>query len=256
MKTLLLIPMLLSSMNLMAADEISVKAAGLQVVWEDGAEYFNGFKTFNSKPGVNLALILETKGDSFVDLDQNESKVIVGGVKGSCWFFGSGGLSEDAKHLKLKIGADGAKPSDGKVEVKGDVVVMTASGKGELSSEMIEWKKNSVVKFPKDSGLPDFKVGEIGKPDWGDEKWEVTLKTKKDFEKFVSVKFVDEKGKEFEGKRGGWSRMGMLGKVDISVSYKVKDPVKHAKMVVEYWKGVKKVKVPVNMTIGMDGVSK
>ena len=232
--------------------DISVKPAGMQVVWDDGTEHFE-FKTMNSKPGVVMTVMLDTDGDPFISLDQNASKITVGGAKANCWFFGSQGLSKDAKHLRVKLDAPGAKLKGGKVAIEGELVVKTAKGKGSLETGMIDWKKGGKVEFPKGSGLPVFTIDKIGKPDWGDEKWEVTLKTNQDFEKFVSIKFVDEKGKELEAKRGGWSRMGMMGKVSVTVSYKVKIPVLKAKMVVEYWKNVKNVKVPVKFSVGIDG---
>jgi len=229
-----------------------VKPLGVQVVWDDGTEFFK-FKTFNSKPGVMMSVMLATDGDPFVSSDQNACKLTVGGAKVNCWVFESQGLAEDAKHMRVKVDAPGAKLKDGKVTVEGELLVKTANGKGVLETEMIDWKKGGEVKFPKESGLPVFTIEKIGKPDWGDEKWVVTLKTNKDFEEFVSVKFIDENGKELKASRAGSSRMGMMGVVSISVSYKVKTPVTKAKMVVEYWKNVKNVKVPVKFSIGMDG---
>lgn len=253
MKNLFVLPLLLACSGSMAFGDVTVKPAGMQVVWHDGAEHFDGFKTFNSKPGIKLALLLETDGNPFVGLDQNKSKVTVNGVKADCWFFGSNGLSKDLKHLKLDVSAEGAKVKDGKVEAKGELVVSTASGKGEVSTEMIEWKKGATVEFPKEAGLPTFKVEKIGKPDWGDEKWQVTLKCNKDFEKFVSAKFVDEDGNEHKATRGGWSSMGFFGKKTVTVSYKAPVTLSKAKMVIEVWKDVQKVKVPINLSVGGDG---
>lgn len=235
---------------------IEVKPAGMQVVWNDGAEHFNGFKTYNSKPGIQVVLMLFTDGERFVAMDNKASKIAVEGAKGQCWFFGSQSLSKDGKVMKVRVDAEGAKNSGGKVSVKGDVVITTASSKGKLSTGMIEWKKGAMVKFPKESGLPTFKISEIGKPKWGDEKWEVTLECNAEFEKFVSVQFVDDQGNEQEGKRGSWSSMGMGGIKKVSVSYKAKKPITKGEMVIEYWQGIKKVKVPVDLSLGINGVGK
>jgi len=233
-----------------------VRPAGVQMVWDDGSDHFESFKTFNTKKGIKLALFLKTDGNSLVKLDQGKSKVTVCGEKGDCWFFGSSSITKDGKMLRLEVGADGAKPADGKIIVDGELVVISATGKGQISTGMIEWKKGGSVQFPKDSGLPTFEIEETGKPKWGDEKWEVTLKCSQDFERFVSVKFVDDQGVEHKGSRGSWSSMGFLGKKTVTVSYKAPEVLTKAKMVVEYWDGLKEEKVPVNLTIGFDGKKK
>jgi len=255
MKKSIIIPMLLCCLGSFAFGEVSVRPAGVQMVWDDGSDHFESFKTFNTKKGIKLALFLKTDGNSLVKLDQGKSKVTVCGEKGDCWFFGSSSITKDGKMLRLEVGADGAKPADGKIIVDGELVVISATGKGQISTGMIEWKKGGSVQFPKDSGLPTFEIEETGKPKWGDEKWEVTLKCSQDFERFVSVKFVDAKGVEHMAKRGSWSSMGFLGKKTVTVSYKASEVFTKAKMVVEYWKGVKEEKVPLNLVIGLDGVS-
>ena len=256
MKKSMMLPMLLCCLGSSAIAEVSVSPAGVQMVWDDGGDHFGNFKTFNTKKGIKLALFLKTDGSSFVKLDQGKSKVTLCGEKGMCWFFGSSSISKDGKMLRLEVGADGAKPVDGKIKVEGELVVISATGKGQISTEMIEWKKGGSVKFPKESGLPTFKIEKTGKPKWGDEKWEVTLKCSQDFERFVSVKFVDDKGVEHKGKRGSSSSMGFLGKKTVTVSYKASEVLTKAKMVVEYWDGVKEEKVPVNLIIGLDGKKK
>lgn len=256
MKYLIMIPILSCCLSLSTFGAVSVSPAGVQMVWDDGGEHFGNFKTFNTKKGIKLALFLKNDKASFVKLDQNKSAVKVCGEKGRCSFFGSSSISEDGKMLKLEVGADGAKPVDGKIVVKGELVVISATGKGEVSTEMVEWKKGGSVQFPKDSGLPTFKIETMGKPKWGDEKWEVTLKCSEDYEQFVSVKFIDEKGVEHKAKRGSWSSMGFFGKKTVTVSYKAPEVLTKAKMVVEYWKGTQEEKVPVNLVLGLDGEKK
>ena len=255
MKKYLMIPFLFGCVCSFSYGGVTIKTAGAQVVWDDGGEHFGNFKTFNAKPGVKLALILETNEHSFVNLDQQDTNVTIGGVKGQCWLFGSSAISKDGKFLRVEVGGDGAKPVKGKVEAKGEITVTTASGKGQVSTEMIQWKPGQEVRFPEDAGLPTFKIDKIGKPKWGDDKWEVTLKCNKDFEKFVSVKFVDEKGHEHKAKRGSWSSMGVMGIKTVSVSYRSPDEISKAKMVAEVWNDVKKIKVPVSLSVGMDGLS-
>lgn len=254
MKKLLITTLLLSGMAPLCSAEITAKPVGLQVVWDDGGDSFGGFTTFNSKPGVNLALHIHTDSDSLIGIDQNESKVTVGGAEGQLSFFGSSSsIAKDGKTLKLEINAKGAKPTNGKFKTTGEVVVTTANGKTQFTTELIDWKAGAKVEFPKEANLPTFEVESVGKPDWGDEKWEVSLKTNKKFESFVSVTFIDDKGKEHKAKKGSSSSMSGLGMTSVTVSFKAPETISKAKMVVEAWKGLTKTKVPVNFTLGAAG---
>lgn len=254
MKKSLVIPLLLGCITTLSHAEVTVTPVGLQSVWDDGGDTFGGFKTFNSKPGVKIALHVQTDKDTLIGIDEKESKVNVGGVEALYSFYASSSsISKDGKTLRLDIKAEGAKPVNGKIVTSGEVVVSTANGKKLISSEVLEWKKGAKVQFPKEANLPTFEIDKIGKPDWGDEKWEVTLKTNKEFDKFVSVKFIDEQGKEHNAKRGGSSSMTFLGKTSVTVSYKAPENISKAKMVVEVWKGLNKTKVPVNFTLGNSG---
>ena len=92
--------------------------------------------------------------------------------------------------------------------------------------------------------MPTFTVDKVGKPEWGDEEFEVTLKCKKDYQEPASVKFVDEDGNEQEADRSGSMRMGIGKMVNIEVSYKAKKKMTKGKLVIEYWKDLEKVSVP------------
>lgn len=231
---------------------VTVKPAGMQVVWDDGDKAFGGFRTFNSEPGVRLSLILESDAASFIGVDEDACEVKIGGQEADCSFFGQQSeLSEDGKKLRLKFSAKGAKDDGGKVPVSGKIMVETASEKGEVSSNEVEWKEGAVLKFPEESGLPEFTVDKVGKPDWGDDEFEVTLKCKKDYPEPAGVKFVDENGKEQEADRSGSMRMGIGKMVKIEVNYKAKKAMTKGRLVIEYWKDLEKVSVPVEMKLGL-----
>lgn len=237
----------------MAYGEVTVKPSGIQMVWDDGAKLFDGFKTFNQDPGAKLAFIFKSDGDAFVGLDEDASSVKVGGVDASFWFFASQAMSEDRKAMKMSLIAKGAEVKDGRLPVKGEIVVMTASGKEELKTDLQLWEKGGKVAFPEAAGLPVFTIDKIAKSKWDDKTWDVTLKCKKEFDSFVSVKFVDEEGKEHEAERGSWSSMGVLGMRTVTVSYRSKYKPTKARMVVEVWKGVEKVKLPIDYAMSLVG---
>jgi hypothetical protein len=238
----------------LAMGGISAKAVGLQMVWDDGSEIFSGFRTFNSKPGMTVAVRLDSDGPSFIDVVENESELTLCGKEAKCKFFKmKSTLSEDGKHLRVDVEADGAKAVGGKVAVDGVIMVKTASKKDTATTKMLDLKPGTVVEFPEESGLPKFTVTKVGKPDFGNEKMAVSLKCSKDFEKPVSVKFVGEDGKEQVAKSAGWSRFSMGKSVTVNVGYKVPEKMARAKLVVEYWKDLKKEKVPVKFEVGLDG---
>lgn len=237
-----------------AAAEITVKPMGMQVIWDDGGETFGGFKTFNHNEGVQVSFLLESDGASFIKIDDDASKVKIGGQEADCSFFGQQSeLSKDGKKLRIEFDAKEAKAEGGKVPVSGEIVVQTASKKGEVASNEVEWKKGAVLKFPEESGMPAFTIDKVGKPEWGDEEFEVTLKCNKDYPEPAGVKFIDENGKEQEADRSGSMRMGFGKMVKIEVSYKAKKAMTKGKMVVEYWKDLEKVSVPVEFKLGLEG---
>lgn len=254
MKKSLFSVLLLGFSATLAHSDITVKPAGMQIVWDDGGETFDGFKTFNSKPGVNLVFHLTTDKGKLIGVDTEKSKVQVGGAESYCSFYdSSSSRSKDGKTIKLELNTEGAQPTEGKFKTSGEIVVSTANGSAELSSSDIEWKKGSKVQFPEQANLPIFEIDKIGKPSWGDDKWEVTLKTNKKFDKFVSVKFIDENGKEHKATRGSWSSMSMFGKSSVTVSYKAPVKITKAKMVVEVWQNLNTTTVPFNFTFGTSG---
>jgi hypothetical protein len=165
-------------------------------------------------------------------------------------------LSEDGKKLRLKFSAEG---SEGRGRNgAGERRDRRADGEreGEVESNEVEWKKGAVLKFPEGSGLPSFTVDKVGKPDWGDDEFEVTLKCKKDYPEPAGVKFVDGEGNEQEADRSGSMRMGFGKMVNIEVSYKAKKTMTKGKLVIEYWKDLENVVVPVEMSLGLgDGDS-
>jgi hypothetical protein len=75
--------------GLVRAAEVTVKPAGLQVVWDDGHKAFGGFRTFNSQPGVQVSFLLESDGASFIDVDDDACSVKIGGEEADCLVFRS-----------------------------------------------------------------------------------------------------------------------------------------------------------------------
>ena len=133
------------------------------------------------------------------------------------------------------------------------VTVSVASGKKKVETKNITWAKGAKVIFPRDSGLPVFTVDKVGKTKWGEKKWFISLKCTQDFKRFASVAFIDEQGKIHKAVRGSWSSFGFGKNVTVTVDYKTTEKITSGKMVVEYWSGLKKIQIPIDMNIGFDG---
>lgn len=235
-----------------AAAEITVEPAGLQVVWDDGGRAFGGFKTYNMSKGVSVALHLKSDSDSIIGLDEHDSSITIGGKNADMGFFSADhGISEDGKTAKVDFEADKAEAVDGKLEVKGTIVVVAANEVAEASTGLIEWQEGLEVVFPDDAKFPKFTVSKVGKPDWGDEQFAISLKCNEDFREPIRVRFIEEDGTEHEASGDGYSRMKMGKIVKMEFGYKTDKKFSKARMVIEYWKDAKKVDVPVELKLGL-----
>jgi len=67
------------------------------------------------------------------------------------------------------------------------------------------------------------------------------------------ARLIDENGREQEADRSGSMRMGFGKMVNIEVSYKAKKKMTKGKLVIEYWKDLEKVSVPVDLKLGLGG---
>ena len=249
--TLLLLPIL--SGTLIAADP-EVKLAAVQVVIDDGAKEFDGFKTFNSDTGYNVALIVRAADKQMVGFDDDKATITIGGAKTNCRFFGKQAFSEDHLALRIEFNTDGKATvsPDGSLAVKGELPITLASGKAETRSEPFAVEKGAEVKFPADAkDMPTLKVKSTGKPKWGDNKLEIEFTTNRRVDDFAGIRFLDKDGKEIESDRGGSSWMSMMGKGSGTFSYTFKTEPKELILVIDNWTGKEEKKLAVDLKAGL-----
>jgi hypothetical protein len=131
------------------------------------------------------------------------------------------------------------------VETTGKVVMNTASSQVEVEQNKLVLEVGSMLKL----GPVTMKVKKTGKPQWGKQPLEVTFDTDGEFEKLAEIHFYDVSGKEIKSSRGSKMSMSMGGLKMVQVSYRLAQEVKAVSVKAKFWKGLKKVEVPVTINI-------
>ncbi len=69
----------------------------------DGAEDFDGFRTFNSEAGVTIALIVRSPDKTLVGFDSGKAGLKVGGAEATSRFFGNNAFKAAHQELILAL---------------------------------------------------------------------------------------------------------------------------------------------------------
>lgn len=242
--------------------EVKVEVAGLRVVGkayqEEGSE--DELRAFNWTEGTNIALLVSSDEKAIVSFDQDESKIVsFGDDKGTDFLkaknrfssrpysFGMADFSESKMTMMTEIESPGV-PAKGAMTlaVKGELKVSVASKSSLKKSAKVALKKGEKIEV----GDVTLTLGKVGKPDWGDDPLEVSLKGSVDLKNFREVIFYGEDGKEIESKRGSWSSMGMFGKKTYEVSYQLKKKTSQIVLGLEVWTDLEVVTVPLDLKVG------
>ena len=251
MKALLILPCLV--LPVLDAAEPTVTLAGLQVVMDTGEKDFDGFKTFNSDKGYNVALIVRSDGKVMVDFDEDKATITLGGAKTKCSFFSNMAFSDDRKALKLEFRTTDPVQTDGKgqFKVEGGLPVVLAGGKKETRSAAFEVKKGAEITFAEGAeGMPKLEVKSIGKPDFGDAEFEIEFSTNRKMDQFAGIRFYTKDGKPVDADRGGSSWMSFGNKGSGEVSYRFKTKQTDLVLAVESWTEREEVTLNVDFSAG------
>lgn len=248
---ILLIPLFVLTAS---ASEPVVKLAAVQVIFDDAAEEFDGFKVFNGDKGHHVALLVRAGDKQIVGFDDDKAKLTIGGADAECRFFGSNAFSKDRKCLRLEFNTEGgAKVSpNGSLKVTGVLPVILATGKKETRSEVFTIAKDASVTFPAgEKDLPKFKVKSSGKPQWGDDPFQIELSLDRKPDEIAGVRFYTKDGKELEANRtsSGWMGFGNKGSGEITYTFKAahKDLI----LAVETWTGSQNLNISVDLEAGL-----
>lgn len=228
----------LGSLSLHAA-EPTVTLAGIRTIWNDAEKEFDGFKTFNSDKGTAVAVLISVTEGSIVAFDDDKAKFTINGKPAKVRF--GGDISKDHKHLKLEVETTAAVTAAelATLKLEGALPITTATGSTEIKSDPFEVKPDTKVTFTTGK-LPaerSLTVDKSGKPEWGDDPFQVSFKSDRKFDEFASISFTGADGKALESSRGGSSTMSMMGKTTAEVSYTFKQKADKLVMVLSVWTG-------------------
>lgn len=247
-----LLSSLLLATSLLHAAEPTVTLAGLRTVWNDGDKEFDGFKTFNSEKGTAVAVIISVTEGSIVAFDADKAKFTLGGKPAKARF--GGDISKDHKHLKLEIQTEAplAAADLAGLKLEGTLPITTATGSTEIKSDPFEVKPGTKVTFTS-TKLPterSLTVDKSGKPDWGDDPFQISFKSDRKFEEFAKIAFTTADGKSLESSRGGSSSMTMMGKTTAEVSYNFKQKADKLVIVLSAWTGFESKPLKISLSAG------
>lgn len=248
-----------------ALGDVKVEVAGLQVTGkgytaEGEKDGFNSVRAFSWHAGTRVGLLVTSSEKSIVRLDEDKSKVTSFtddqetdftkakgrfGKKGA--EFGMSSESDDGKAIVTHVESPGLPKKGAKaLTLKGDIVVALASKSKEVKSGVTALEKGTKLVV----GENAFEIESAGKPDWGDEPLQITLKSSVSHKDFKGFHFYDAGGDKIESKRSSSGSMGMFGKRTYTVSFNLKKKVDKVVLAVDAWSDLEVVKVPFDFTIG------
>lgn len=235
------------------AEQVTIKPAGLQIVWDDLKDAFGGFKTFNAEEGVKLALAVRGTEKKIIGFEKKTSKVAV--TDGTNDLDAELGMwnkiSDDGKVMRAEIKTKKLPAADAvgfNVTGSFDVTLASKTETGTVGPRAL--KKGDKLEI---SDQFKFEVSEIGKPKWGKEPLEITLKWSRKVPDLAAIRFFNEAGKLIESSAGGSSRMGFGNKWTVTKSYKLKEKSDIIKIEVDVWVDSETVTVPVNLKLNLAG---
>ncbi|MGE0434434.1 MAG: hypothetical protein AB7K09_12780 [Planctomycetota bacterium] len=233
-----------------AAAAATSKVVGLKVSSEPYADE-DEMRPFNDMPGTTLAVLIQLPGGGIIDLDRDHSKMtsLVDSTGKSL----AGGSHDGMGHWP-KVSADGkaalvefsgkGRPAAGATFIRlvGTVRLTTATTK-ETFKLATELKTGNKITL----GPMTYTIGNVGKPEWGDEPLEVTFANDGDDGVVAGLRFYDADGTLIESKRGSRSRMSFGRMVKCETSWSLSRDVRNVRIELDAWTDRKERDVPIDV---------
>jgi len=237
-----------------ASAEITIDAIGVRVVKEDfpHEDFKFTIRPLNSEKGTKIAFAVKSSTGGLIALDEDQSKIsslkdgdgkeLLSDQK-SGFPFGQPKISADGKILVFEIGSEKIPAAGTKIlQAKGLLKVALANETKLEKSDLVETSEGNKLSV---AGL-NFEITKAGKPKWGNNPFEITLKTSSDLDQIKEITFLDQSGKAIKADKTGSSSMKMFGKKTVERSFSFKK--KHDKVVVqlEKWVDRKVIEIPLD----------
>lgn len=238
----------------------AVSIGGLSIARPVKGDKFGRSMAFGLQAGTNVSLRVSIPGLQIIELDRDVSMlrkftddkgtVLAKPGKGGgfkSWLGPFAHIAEDGHSCAPSI-RSAKLPVAGAARLTVDATLALVCGESPKTSKCeVALKQGAAVKL----GPIDAKVSEIGKPQFGQMKAEVTFTSSRSFEAIRKLVFLDSGGKEIKSRRAGGGRTTIAGASTYSLSYGLARKVDKVTIKVDYWGGIEKVSVPVKLNFGL-----
>lgn len=261
MRRLVFFLALLGVVPVVGQEKVTVRAAGVSLVWEDEKKIEAAFEhnpILHAHKPVTLAVMIIAGDKKIVSINRDKSKLDLFGddsgtkMKARLEHFPK--IAKDGSAAIVDISGD--KPLARGAEAivaKGAVQLAVASKTDAKRSKLVEVKKGSKVNLGEKFV---FEISDAGKPDWGEDPLSITLKINRDIPEVAKVRFFDEKGEQIEADQAGSSRGGFFRKVTVTRDFNLKRKVGKVFVEMDIWTDLEEKSVPFDLKVGVGGGSK
>lgn len=239
-------------------EKVTFRPCGIRVTADAYGEQGN-LRPFFSFPGTSVSFFIESKNGGLIGFDDDKSKVVTftddkgtnlltPGEFQQAGFNASPQISPDGKVALVNLeGATRPTRNARTVKAVGTFVVHTATKKTPYKAKDVSAVEGARI----DAGPIPLTIKRAGKPDWGDDPFQVTLGATVDMTAVAAVNFYDGAGKPIESTEAGSMSMNFGGQVQIERSYNLKRKVDQLTVEVIHWSDLKTVEVPFNVEVGL-----
>lgn len=241
--------------------ELKVQATGLRVVARAAGED-ESLRPFSSPSGTTVALLVSSEKAGLIQFDAENSALsrftddkgndlltrteIDKDAAGKIGFSMFPKVSADGKFCALEIFAPGRPARDAsRLNVEGVVTMQCASEKRENAVKDVALKNGTKIAA---AGL-DLSLDNVGKPDFGDEPFSVTLRSHNKLDNVAEIRFCKADGTEIKSHRTGSSKMAILGSLTVEWTYSLAEKIDVAQIKIFIWADLKKKKVPFKLDV-------
>jgi hypothetical protein len=253
----------------LAADkaEPAVRVVGLSVAKADPNDKFGQSLARMLQSGTQVFLRYADPSKRFIKLETDVSKIetfkddkdtdMNKDLKTSKGFTRRAGfgsfpkISPDGKSVGFAITSPNC-PAPGAKELvlAGTVTLVAAKSVKTEEQKAVSLEKGSKVTI----GPAPFEIVEAKdmKPDnWSKMLFTMTFQTGKSVDSIKKISFLDEAGKEIKSRRAGRISMGVTGKRTHKFEYQLEKKHKTATLKIEYYEGLERVSVPIDLRTGV-----
>jgi hypothetical protein len=152
-------------------------------------------------------------------------------------------FSADRHACLLQVRSESLPARGAKVLALEGTLVLTGAQGQDVHKAKVKLAKGTTFQ----AGAVTFTVKGSGKPDWGDDPFQVSLEIKADVDPVATLRFLDAAGQEIKSRR----QSTMRGMGRIQWDYVLKQKADEATVEVSLWKGMQEVTVPMKLQFGV-----